>query len=208
MKSNSEYNSILEYLMSVTNYSKKSLLSKKEDILYNMHLRIKMCMEQYPFLILDLQEKLGINRYSLDDLKKMNYHELCSIKNKLKKGHIIDDIVNEDVGEYQEPILISPDDLYISYGIDYHYYTDKQLLDMGFVVIDKEQNNYLVSVRQSLYEKLINFFKTSEIYVKYDSMSLEQLIDIYMKCFKVKIEYQMISDMEDEIRLEKGYKNE
>lgn len=218
MSYTSEYNNILEYLMSVTNYSKNSLLAKDPNILFNMYLSIKSCMQKYPLEILKLQEELKINKYTLEDLNKKSYNQLSFIKRQLKElkkkrnknanNANNDNTVIEPNIEYKEPVLVSPDDLYISYDIDYNNYTDSQLLEMGFVVIDRDQDAYLSSVRKCLYEKLTYFLQKSNINLNYGRMNLEQLINFYVKYCSRKAGYKTVCDIEDEIKLEKRYKNE
>lgn len=207
MLSNLELMKIISFLTSVTNYSKESLLKKNHNSLFNMYARIKQCMNTYPSKILSLQEKLNIKQYTLDDLSKMNYHELCSIKNILEKRIKHEENVeisdNEIEKEYIEPILISPDDLYISYLIDYHNYTDSELLDMGFIIVDKDHNTYLNYIRNQLKIRLINLILRKNSNFKYEMKSLEQLIDIYFELFLNKEDYIPIEDIIDEIKLEK-----
>lgn len=212
MLSGVEYDNMVKYLTSVTNYSINSLLAKEHKVIFQMYNRIKECMENYPDDIIILQNSLYIKTYTLDELKKMNYHQLSSIKkdlkNKLKSYKNSSSVVLVDDSEYLEPTLISPDDLYISYSIDYNNYTDEELLKMGYIVIDRNQDNYLSAVRESLYERLINIFKKSKVKIDYENITLPDLIDCYITHFNGKKQYKLISDIEDEIRLEKRYKNE
>lgn len=215
MLSSSEYSNIISYLTSVTNYTKESLLNKPEENLFRMYNRIKECMNTYPLAIIYLQNSLDINGYSLSDLKQMNYHELLEIKkellnkrNKKKQVKVENTCVDTEETEYIEPILISPDDLYIGYLIDYHNYTQEELLDLGFVIIDREQDTYLTYIRDNLRLKLIEYLMRSNIMIEVNKLPLERLIDLYLDIFVNKDDYVSIDDMIEEIKLEKRYKNE
>lgn len=215
MLSSSEYSNIISYLTSVTNYTKESLLNKPEENLFRMYNRIKECMNTYPLTIIYLQNSLDINGYSLSDLKQMDYHELLEIKNELlnkrnrkNRVKLEDTSMETEEKEYIEPILISPDDLYIGYLIDYHNYTQKELLDLGFVIIDREQDTYLTYIRDNLRLKLIEYLVGSNIRMEVNKLPLERLIELYFDIFVNREDYVSIDDMVEKIKLEKRYKNE
>ena len=212
MLNNIELTNIISYLTTVTNYTKESLLRRNHDSLFRMYMRIKSCMSTYPLDILSLQKKVNLIQYNLTDLTKMNYHELCSLKknleNNMKRKKNTPSIDDETEEEYREPILISPDDLYISYLIDYHNYTESELLEQGFILVDKDQDAYLTYIRSQLKMKIINILKRKNSSTNYEMMGLEQLIDLYFKIFGKDEDYVSIDDMVDEIKLEKRWQNE
>ena len=180
-------------------------------------------MASYPNDILDYQEKLCISRYTLGVLKSFDYHKLCSIRNELKMewkninspkqsqdNHIgcKDDYYTEDsLIDDNEPLVLTPDELYIAYGIDNDYYSEYDLLKMGFVIIDKDQCSFKNSIKMKLRDKLMIVVKKYMPHIKVSNLDFEQLINLYNGLTFKHHSLPTVFDMESELKLEKRYEN-
>ena len=155
MMTNSKQNNIIiNYLLEVTDYSKKYILSKSDEQLYAFYKKIKICMERYPRDIINLQNKIKFcpEKYTLEELLNFNYNKLLEIRNHLEKvlkcrlkqsqEATAEEADFEQLDEQEE--FLTPEELYVIYGPEIADVNEQELQKNGYRMIDCEDMDAII----------------------------------------------------------------
>lgn len=197
MMSNSKQNNIMiNYLLKVTDYSKKYILSKSDEQLYAFYKKIKICMEKYPREIINLQNKIEFcpEKYTLEELLKFNYNQLLEIRNYLEKAlkwrlkqsqeATAEEADFEQLDEQEE--FLTPEELYVIYGPEIADVNEQELQKNGYRMIDCEDMNAIIkrneeNLKNAIIELLVTFDNETykETFLK--KLNMRELISIYKR---------------------------
>lgn len=159
---------IISYLLKVTDYPKKYLVSKNDDELFTLYKRIKDCMARYPNDIIELQNRLATSNlsqvYTIEELQQFNYNKLQNIKKSLKdrlapqqprKSKKSAVSFEEENSNGHEEEFLTPEELYTIYGLELQELSSEELQKAGYRIIEPEKTTFIQKVENELQQQII-----------------------------------------------------